>query len=101
MSTTSHKNVILNVIAEWLDENGITAVVETSIPNPHMSWVSTYYSDNKIGRSTACNVGVRDGNIRVGGYGKDRDIPLALPNSLDILVLYIKSFGSYDKDMEI
>ncbi len=81
------------MIAEWLNENGIYARVESSIDGK-IDWVNFGYDDKSDNLLISANLSIVDGGIRVGGHGKDRDIPLALPDSLERLVTFIKSRGT-------
>lgn len=74
-------------IAGWLNENGIYAIVESV---GRASWVNLSYKKDQ-GFLSANLVITEEGAMRLGGCGNFSDIPLALPDSLDRLIVLIKS----------
>ncbi len=91
------KQQVLVAIAAWLNENGIYADIE-SAKDKDSHWISFRYAVDNW--QVSASLSVVDGAVRVGGYGVNHDIPLALPDSLERLVRFIKSNGNYDKDTE-
>lgn len=86
---------VLAAIAEWLNENGICASVESNENNYY--WVGFHHADS--GWRRGASISVVDGAMRVCGFSTDRDIPLVLPDSFERLVILIKSYGNYNKDI--
>ncbi len=76
----------LRALVEFLTDQGFYA-------EWRVNWVHLYIT---IGNGTFhfVNISVVDGGIRVGGW--DRDIPLALPNSFDLLLERLNFYNSYD-----
>lgn len=73
---------IKEAIVEWLNSNGVVASVNNGIIH---TYVESYSTNGQKSRKFT-NIALVGNGIRVGGWGKNHDILIDDPNSLQLLL---------------